>query len=438
MKPIKIKIKDGINLNFIPENRFKTNYLSVDFLCKISKETAALNTLLVRVLKRGTESYPDMAKLNEALDMLYASSIYAKSFKIGDVQSFGFSSFPLDNAYGQGCDILFGVIDILHEIIFHPYTENGLLCEKYVESEKRNLCDQIRAQKDNKDAFAVQRCKEIMTSGDIYAIPSTGTVEDVEKISARSLTEYYKTAIENTTVEIYFIGKCDIDKLTQKFREFFADVKIKPGVDKIKSEPMSKHSDVREVCDKLPVNQGKLCMGFYTGYTLYKPGYEKFSLFCEIFGGSPVAKLFMNVREKLSLCYYCQAIPESHKGIMFVASGIENKNKETAKEEILLQLEKCKNGEISEDELSAAKKSLINAYSELNDDTEALKSWYLSRSIAGRDDSPEEAAEAVSRLTSLDVAEAAKDVSLDTVYFLCGTGGDDAEEIAADGGNDND
>lgn len=434
MKPIKIKIADRINLNIIQEDRFKTNYLSLDFLCRISKETAALNTLLVRVLKRGTRSYPDMAKLNEALDMLYASSIYAKSFKMGDVQSFGFFSFPLDDSYADDCDILCGVIDILHEIIFDPYMENGMFCEKYVESEKRNLCDQIRAQKDNKDAFAVQRCKEELACGDIYAIPSTGTVEDVEKISAEALTEYYKTVFSKTSIEIYFIGKCDVVSLTEKFREFFSGLKMQPQHEKISSKPMQRHEGVREIREELPVNQGKLCMGFYTGKTLYETGYESFSLFCEVFGGSPVSKLFMNVREKLSLCYYCQAIPESHKGIMFVASGIENQNKETAKNEILLQLDKCKNGEISEDELGAAKKSLINAYSELGDDPEALKSWYLSRSLADRNDSPEEAAKAVDLLTVSDVARVASCITLDTVYFLCGTGLSDGTESVSDGG----
>ena len=113
---------------------------------------------------------------------------------------------------------------------------------------------------------------------------------------------------------------------------------------------------------------------------------------------------------------------------MAVSCAISNENKELAEKEILLQLEKCKNGEITEAELDAAKKSLINAFAELSDDPEGIKSWYFGRSLSNRDDSPEEAADYVRTLTADDVKEAAKSVSADTVYFLFAKGEDSLDE----------
>lgn len=428
LKPKIIKISDGINLNIIPEDRFKTCYLSVNILFPTSRETAAKNALLARVLKCGTKSYPNIQSINETLDMLYGSSISAGTSRIGDIQVMSFSSFPLESSYADGFDVLKGVIGVLREMLFDPYTENGLLSKKYVEAEKKILIDRIRAQKNNKDAYAIQRCLEEMCKGDVYAIPPTGFEEQVKEITPKSLTEYYKTAFCDKQIEIYYIGNDDQDSVTEKIRELFFGIERKK-VNVPKTVPLTApKSEVRRITEPLPVNQGKLCIGFYTGQTLNSPDYLKFALFCELFGGSPLSKLFMNVRERLGLCYYCRALPDSQKGLMAVSCAISNENKELAEKEILLQLQKCKDGDITETELDAAKKSLINAFAELSDSPDGIKAWYFGRSLSKRDESPEEAAEYVYRLTADDVKTAAKSVTIDTVYFLYGSGeGDEAE-----------
>ena len=105
---------------------------------------------------------------------------------------------------------------------------------------------------------------------------------------------------------------------------------------------------------------------------------------------------------------------------MIVASAIEAKNKERAEEEILLQLEKIREGEISDEEFNSARESLINRYNEIADSTDAIIAWYMQRSVLGFVDSPDIAALAISFLTKEHVVEAAKEISLDTVYLLSG------------------
>ena len=168
------------------------------------------------------------------------------------------------------------------------------------------------------------------------------------------------------------------------------------------------------------ITQGKLTLGFRTGISVYDSGYTAFSLFNEIFGGSPSSKLFMNVREKLSLCYYCSAIPEAHKGLLFVASGIEVENKQKAQEEILNQLEDIKQGKISDEEFDSAVKSLVNGYSELDDDPQSLSLWYYGRMLAGLDGTPQDVCEKIKALEKEDVVKASSGIKLDTVYFLKG------------------
>ena len=179
-------------------------------------------------------------------------------------------------------------------------------------------------------------------------------------------------------------------------------------------------SGVKEVREECVGKQGNLVMGFRTGTVLSDGDYPKMALMSEIYGGSPSSKLFMNVREKMSLCYYCVSVPEAIKGIMLVRAGIENKNFETAKNAILEQLEFMKSGKFTEEELYNAKLSLINAYREISDNPQSLQNWYMGRMLSDISQSPEEAIEVVKNITKDEIVATAKKVTLDTVYFLEG------------------
>ena len=183
----------------------------------------------------------------------------------------------------------------------------------------------------------------------------------------------------------------------------------------------------------MPVVQGKLTLGFRSGTILTDKNYPAFALFNEIFGGSPTSMLFNNVREKMSLCYYCSSAPDALKGVLMVISGIENSNKDKAKEAILAQLDAVKNGNFTDEELMLARKSLVNGYKEIPDSNSGLYNWYLTRMIAGLSSSPQDAADAVLAVTKEEVIEVAKKVTFEMSYFLQGTiEKSDAQEVSED------
>ena len=175
---------------------------------------------------------------------------------------------------------------------------------------------------------------------------------------------------------------------------------------------------MKEVTDGQNVNQAKLSIGFRTGKVLSDGDYYKFVLFNEVYGGSPTSKLFMNVREKLSLCYYCKSIPEPQKGVMIVTAGVEEGNKEKAQNEILVQLNDICECKITDEEFESAVCSILNAYREIEDNPESIENWYIGRMLAGLTTTPAETAEQIKSCTKNDVAEMAKGITLDTVYFM--------------------
>jgi len=417
----KIKISDGITLNIINTDKFKTNYLSFNFVTPLNREKVSLNALIPQVLMRGSKSYKDIASLKIALDDLYAASVEGRVYKRGEYQVCGITASWLADKYAiDGTNITDGTLAVLEEIIFSPYLKDGAFLDSYVESEKKNLIDDIRAIINNKNGYAIRRCHEEMCKNEAFGICEYGDESSVEKITADELYKAYTELISTARVEIFYVGNVRVADIADKIRNMFIN-RERSYTGFCGAKIIREVSDVKEVTEKCPAMQGKLSLGFRTGTILGEEDYTAFPVFVEMYGNSPVSKLFMNVREKLSLCYYCRAIPEGVKGIMVVTSGIEVSKKEEAQNEILSQLECVRRGEFTEEELELAKKSLKNAYDELNDNPASIESWYLTRRLAGLDDTSEEVARKFMDVKKSDIIEIANKIKLDTVYFLEGT-----------------
>lgn len=419
--PKRIEISSGVALNIIPHNRFKTNTISVRFLCPMAEETVALNALLPYVLKRGCKRLPDMTSFSKELQMLYGSEMSSQLGKMGDTQFFGFVSHPLCDTYTEGVNVTNDILSLMFELFTSPLLENGSLKADYVEGEKAMMIDRVNDAINNKISYALKRCFEEMGKDAPSSLPETGTVALIEKITPEALTNTLKAAIESYRIEIWCAGMFDEAALTKTCSDIFASVKRVP-CPPLSLNTIKENSELNDVTEDQPVLQGKLSLGFTTSVRPYTKDAPLYNLFLEILANSPTAKLFSNVREKLSLCYYCYAIPDRLKGTMIITSGIETDNKEKAMTAIIKELEECKNGNISENELESAKKSFLSSAKSISDDCDALISWYFSQLFSSeRIYDPEEYAKMGMSATPSDIARIANTFKLHTVYFLNGT-----------------
>ena len=174
---------------------------------------------------------------------------------------------------------------------------------------------------------------------------------------------------------------------------------------------------VREFEDFSDISQCKLVMGFRVAIKNEKHLFSA-KLMTALLGGTPTSKLFVNVRETLSLCYYCSANFNKNKGVIFIESGIEQENLTRAKEEILKQLDEIKKGNFSSEELNETKIYLSQSMGKIEDSLTSIDGWYISQALDKKTFSPEEYASLISSITKNEVIEAANNVKLDTVYCL--------------------
>ena len=412
-------IANGVRISYIKTDLFKTNYLSINFVSPLERSSACFNSLLPLVLMRGTRSYPSQREINTRLQYLYSGDVAARNSSFGEYQIFGFKANMLNNRFAKDLDITMETVDLLSELAFDPYTVDGAFDEAYTEGEKINLIDTIEAEINEKGRYAIKRLMEEMCKEEVFGISKLGSVEEVEKITNKSLYDAYKYTIKHYPIEIFFVGNGDFDKIAEKFTQVFKNIERAP-IEVSKVALISEVTRIKEVEETENVKQGKLVLGFRTGYKPEDNKYHLMQLFNEIYGASPVAKLFLNVREKMSLCYYCRSIINQRNGIMLVSSGVEFANKEVAQKAILEQLQMIKDGNITEEELESAKKSLKNGYMQIYDSAEAMEVWAFFRRLCGISTTPKLESEKVKNATVSEIKELASKIKLDTVYFLKG------------------
>ncbi len=414
------EILPGVFLTAEQTDKYKTAYLSLNLLRPLRSETASLGALLPSVLLRGTQAYPDMERISAFLDGMYGAGFSGTVRKKGETQAVGLYTGFIDDALAPGGEpILREMTTFLGEVLLRPALPGGVFTEEYVESEKLNLINSIQSQINNKRAYATRRLVAEMCRGEAYGVDRLGSVQAVEAITPQSLTDEYRRVLSRSRCELFYCGSADFDAVAELLCAALADLPA-AAPEAVSCRPGRAPYTPRRVTEKMDVTQAKLAIGLRTPITAESDLYPALVLLSTVYGGGVSSKLFHNVREKLSLCYYAGSAVEKYKGVMVVSSGVETADLPRAEREILRQLEDCKNSIITDDELEAARRYVLSSLCAGLDSPGRLEDFSLGQAIAGLTGTMEDLAERIHTVTRHDVAAAARTLTLDTVFTLEG------------------
>ena len=409
----------GITLRCFPDSRFKHGVLSFQFLRPMRREEASLNALLSAVLLRGCRNYPDLRAITQRLDDLYGASVGTLVRRIGDYQTTGLHcSFVEDRFALPGDSILAPMIDFARQLLLEPVCTQGSFSPEFVESEKQNLIWAIESQLNDKRAYAMDQMLRHMCAGDSFGIPRLGEKEQVAAITATQLYRHYETVLRESPVELFYVGSTQPESVASMLYEVFAPVQRNcialPPQTGFSGGVPGEHS-----C-QMDVNQAKLCMGFTTPITIRDERFVAMQVLNTLFGSGMTSKLFMNVRERLSLCYAIGTGFHGSKGILTLSAGIDESKVDIVRREILAQLDACRNGDITPQEMNAAKQALCSSLSAIYDSPGAIENYFATAALSGLPLTPEAYLAAVEETTLDQVIAAAKQLQLHTQYLLKG------------------
>lgn len=411
------KLADGVHFNSVSDSRFKTMLIEANFVMPLSAETASANALLVYVLSRSCREYPTHRELCKKLSSLYGAELSAATGTSGDRQLLTLTLTGLDDRYAlDGESIAEQLSLILCKVLFEPNIENGAFISSEIEQERRQLLDDIDSEFNDKRVYAIGQMIKNMCENETFGIRRYGTAEQVKSLTPDDLYRAWKNILKNAEIELMYVGDSDPEKAMAVFADAFKGINREP--EKTETRVIASAEKVKRITEEMDVSQSKFVMGFRGGRAFPDKKALASQLMAAVLGGTATSKLFCNVREKQSLCYYCAARYNKIKGIMIIDSGVEGENIEKLEQGIMKEIADMQNGEITDFELEATKLAVINSYYSSNDTVRGINSWYMNRIFDGEICSIEEMAEKINAVTKQDVIEAARLLTLDTVYTL--------------------
>lgn len=409
------ELTDKISLLQVSNPIFKNNYMAVKIALPLEKKSVTKNALLPLVLSSATKNYDTTQKLERKMEELYDTSVSANQVKCGEKNILSFNVHFIKDKYLPE-KIENDAIDLLFEVMLNPLAENGAFSEKYVSLQKNVLKEIIQSEINDKAKYAMNELIKNMFEGEAYAIPSNGYLEDVDPITSKELYEHYVDILNNAKFDVILAGDFNLENVKSKIK---ANLEKYGNKDfSLPKETVKKESEFEKITKSMDIVQGKLAIGYTTNRNFDSEDYIPLMLGVNLLGGGAHSKLFNNVREKHSICYYCSASLIGYKGAMIINSGIEHENEQKAMELINTEVEDVKLGNITDIELENAKKAFINKMIELTDNLSSIGEYYYSLKISGQKYTIEELLENIKNCTKEDIVKSFSDVKLDTEYFL--------------------
>ncbi|MBQ2693352.1 MAG: insulinase family protein [Clostridia bacterium] len=408
-------------------DRFKTGILSVNLVVPLAGNVAE-KSLLPSLLCASCAEYPDLLSLNRKLAELYGAELTPSASKHGENLVLRITMTMIGDRFAlDGESISVECARLLCIALFEPNVENGAFRPDEVAREKRIRLDRIEALKSSKRAYAQKQMLELMCADEAYSLSVLGEEEDISALTPEQLYASWQDLLKTAFVQLQVVGDLKVEPITALFREYFDRVEDRHVV-RGETVVIPFAESVKRGEEEQDIAQSKLVMGFRCGMHEPFENYAAMRTFTDLFGGGTYSRLFMNVREKQSLCYYCAARLTAAKGILTVQSGVETGNAERAEKEILKQLDEMKAGGVTAEDLEKSKRSMEDFFLSVFDTPEELDGWLFSQVTDDEFQTPEDLVADMKEVTVEQVVEMANNISLDTVFLLKGNGtGDDGE-----------
>lgn len=411
------------NLHVIKTNKFKTVTVKVNFKRKLEKQEITMRNMLINMLCESTEEYNSKRLMNIACEDLYELQYGASNYISGKYNIMGFGITFLNEKYTEQ-GYTEKSIDFLTNIIFKPNIE----CKKGIKYFKEEnfkqaydlLKNNIISFEEDPGTYSRVRMQEVMEPDSCISYRGCGYLEDLESIDSKKLYKYYESMINSDIIDIFVIGEVNVSSIKRIIESCFKDLKtLKKPTESHFILPNKKRLIPKVYKESKDISQSKLAIGLKIDkMTDFELRYV-LNVYSYILGGGPDSKLFKNVREKNSLCYYISSVASPLTSTLIIQAGINASDFKLATSLIKKELSNMRKGKFTDEDIIKAKITYINGLKELEDSSRSLISLYAGMEYLNSN-TLEDRFIYINKVTKADVLKLSKKIHMDTIYLLEG------------------
>lgn len=411
------------NIYKINSEKFKSIYFSINFTMPVNKRQISENALLSAVLGKSNKKFKTQKEIQMYLYSLYGANFDIGIEKFGDLYNIEFRGECINKKYlPNNTDVVNEVLEFLYDAIYNPNVLNGAFDEEVVEREKKFILNKIREVKDDKLRYGIRKMEELMCKDEPFSTYVYGDEDDIYKITSSDLYKRYNEVISNSCITFIISGNLlGYEDIEEKVKNIFNNKLVSKLNYKelIYNQKLNHNQEVVE--ESQQTTQSVLSYGLRINNPNSNDFY-KLSVYNALLGGTPSSKLFQNFREKESLAYTVRSRYYRFKDIIIIYAGIQKENYEKAKLVLENEINKIKDGEISDEEFEASKKSIISDLKEWNDSKIALSKMFISNLFSLKNDSLtlEQMVDKFEKVTKQDIIDIAGKITIEKIYFLGG------------------
>ena len=416
----RITLAPGAHINVLPAEKFNRCRISINFIWPAAREWATAEALLPLVLERGYQGCPDMTELSKKLARLYGAALSVDGTMSGQSRvltvslsgirdAFALAGEPLSREYA---DIAFGTA-------FEPYRVDGVLDAEAVAIEKEQLRELLEGEINEKRSYCIRQARRRFYGDSPAGIERNGYLDEVDGLTPETLTEAYCEMLRTASIELLVLGcgEAETEQVKQALLEELSHIGRAP-LPLCENLAMPRQDAVRRV-ECFDTVQAKLCMLFTLGVPMRPDQMAAVRLAMALYGGSVTSRLFLNVRERDHLCYYCSSSFQSFTGSMAVNSGVEHADAARAEKAILKELDDLRSGPITAEELEDCRRSLLSGMAGIEDTLGGIETWYYMEVLRGGPvQTPDDARAALQAVTEEDVRTVLRQLTLSVSYLL--------------------
>ena len=374
--PKRTRLADGVFLTELKDSRFKRQRITAVLLLPERRDETAMSALLPYLTERSTAQCRTPAALQRRLMRLYGASYSCTSDK-----SVGrrYITFTLDGPRGRflpdpAADREY--LGFLLSAMLQPDMPGGCFGSEAVAIEKQKLGEAIAASSNDKRVYCTRRgLAAFYGEGDPRGFDPLGSADELPAIDAARLSAHFRHFLADAHIELFALN-------TEIPDGFAAGLPPRTEVSFPELPAVAPCGAVGRVAIEDDVTQEVETLLFTAGRRLNERERAAFRLGAALLGGIPTSRLFTNVREKQSLCYYCSCSPDVLNAARGVTTGVSHESAEKAERSVLHELEKLTDS-ISDRELNETLLLMHNAHLEVGENAGRLCGWYLDRQIVG-------------------------------------------------------